>query len=96
MTHKLSGRMMRIDGQPSPKFGPTPRGSACIVIGITTSAWLVFGICQFMPALTRVSFGFLIAFAFTVLAIAAFIAGGIAYFLWRLSFRFIAERWSDF
>ena len=93
---KLTGPMMRIDGQPSPRFGLTPRGLACILIGITASAWLVFGVCQFMTSMTYASFGFLVAFAFTVLTVAAFIAGGIAYFLWRLSFRFIAERWSDF
>lgn len=93
---KPTGPMMRIDGHPSPRFGPTPRGLACIMIGITASAWLVFGICQFMPSLTYASFGFLVALAFTVLTIAAFIAAGIAFFLWRLSFRFIAELWSDF
>ena len=93
---KLTGPMMHIDGQPSPKFGPTPRGFACILIGITASAWLVFGVCQFVPALTYTSFGFVVALTFTALTVAAFIAGTIAYFLWRLSFRFIAERWSDF
>ena len=93
---KLTGPMIRIEGQPSPKFGPTPRGFACILIGVTASAWLVFGICQFMPSMTYASFSFLLALAFTALTIAIFVGVSIAYLLWRLSFRFIAERWSDF
>ena len=35
---KLTGPMIRIEGQPSPKFGPTPRGFACLLIGVTASA----------------------------------------------------------
>lgn len=49
-----------------------------------------------MSPLTYASFSFLLALAFTALTVAIFVGVSIAYLLWRLSFRFIAERWSDF